>query len=248
MKNPFSLENKSILVTGASSGIGRSVAIECSQMGATVVLSGRNEERLAETYNSLKGDNHSVIIADIQQEDALDSIVKRVPVLNGIVHSAGIVKTMPFPFFSKQIMDDMFLINFFAPVFLTQKIIKNKKLGQRASIVFIASIDGLLTAHIGNAIYSSTKGALAAMSRNMAVDLAGKGIRVNNVLPGMIETPLIDSDAVSQEQRNKDKQLYPLKRYGKPEEVAYAVIYLLSDASSFTTGINLVVDGGFTIL
>jgi NAD(P)-dependent dehydrogenase (short-subunit alcohol dehydrogenase family) len=248
MKNPFSLENKTILVTGASSGIGRSVAVECSRMGAHVVLVGRNEDRLNETYNNLDGDNHFVIIADLQQHDALDSIVEQSPVLNGIVHSAGIVQAIPFQVISKEKMDAMFLTNFFAPVFLTQKIIRNKKLGKGTSIVFIASIDGPITAHIGNAIYSSTKDALAAIGRNMAVDLASKGIRVNNVLPGMIETPLINSDSVTQEQRDMDRQLYPLKRYGKPEEVAYAVIYLLSDASSFTTGANLVIDGGFTLL
>jgi NAD(P)-dependent dehydrogenase (short-subunit alcohol dehydrogenase family) len=248
MKNPFSLENKTILVTGASSGIGKAVAIECSRIGAQVVLIGRNENRLNETYQTLEGDNHSVIIADIQQKDTLDSIVEQVPVLNGIVHSAGIGKNIPFPFISKGIMDDMFLTNFFSPVFLTQMLLKGKKLGKKSSIVFISSIDGPITAHIGSTIYASTKGALAAMGRSMAVDLASKGIRVNNVLPGMIETPLIHNAHISQEQLDIDKKSYPLKRYGKPEEVAYAVIYLLSDASSFTTGTNLVVDGGFTLL
>jgi NAD(P)-dependent dehydrogenase (short-subunit alcohol dehydrogenase family) len=248
MANPFSLKNKNILVTGASSGIGRSVAIECSRLGAHIVLVGRNEERLSETYNELDGNNHSVIVADIQENNAPDYIVEKSPILNGIVHSAGVGKVSVFPFFSKERMDDMFSVNFFPPIFLTQTMIRKKKLGKDTSIVFISSIDGPVTMHIGNAIYGSAKSALAAMGRGMAVDLASRGIRVNNVLPGMIETPLIHSGAISQEQLDMDKQAYPLKRYGKPEEVAYAVIYLLSDASSFTTGINLIVDGGFTLL
>jgi NAD(P)-dependent dehydrogenase (short-subunit alcohol dehydrogenase family) len=250
MKNPFSLEEKTILVTGASSGIGRSVAVECSRMGATIVLVGRNEERLLETCNSLEGHGHSVIVGDIQRNDTLEKIVEQSPVLQGIVHSAGIDKVIPFLFTDKKTIDNIFGINFFAPIALTQMIIKSKKIRHGSSIVFISTIEGVITSHVGSGIYASSKAALTAMARNMAVELAAKRIRVNNVLPGRIETPIRKAELSPEtpEQVEKDKQLYPLKRYGSPEEAAYAVIYLLSDASSFTTGTNLVVDGGFTLL
>ncbi len=117
-----------------------------------------------------------------------------------------------------------------------------------SSIVFLSSIDGPVTAHIGNSMYAASKGAVSAMVKGMAVDLASKEIRVNALLPGMIETPLIHCGDITEEQLKEDKKLYPLRRYGKPEEIAYAAIYLLSNASSFTTGANLVIDGGFTLL
>ena len=141
----------------------------------------------------------------------------------------------------------MFDVNFFAPVELTRLLLKKKKINKGGSIVFLSSIDGTLNAHIGNSTYSATKGAIASIARGMAVELASKGIRVNCVIPGMTETPLIHSDSITQEQLDKDKKLYPLGRYGRPEEIAYGIIYLLSDASSFTTGAGLVIDGGFTL-
>ena len=178
----------------------------------------------------------------------MEELLNLLPELDGIVHVAGVGQSIPFPYISKEKLDSMFSVNFFAPVLLSQKMIKKRKLRKGASIVFISSIDGPVTAHIGNAIYSSTKAALTGMAKNMAVDLASKRIRVNCVLPGMVETPLIHQGSISEEQLDQDKLSYPLKRYARPEEVAYAVIYFLSDASSFTTGANLVVDGGFTLL
>jgi len=131
---------------------------------------------------------------------------------------------------------------------LSQMIIKTKKISKDASIVFISSIGGPITVNLGNSMYSASKGAITAMAKNMAVDLAPKKIRVNCILPAMVETPLIQPEALTQEQLDYDKNLYPLKRYGKPEEIAYAAIYFLSDASAWTTGTNLIIDGGTTII
>ena len=248
MYNPFSLENKTILVTGASSGIGRAIAIECSKMGATVIITGRNEERLNQTFEQLENNNHKKIVCDLNSEENIKELVNVMPVLNGIVHAAGIVKTLPFQFISSTELKNIFDVNFFAPALLSQMIIKSKKISKDASIVFISSIDGPATAHIGNSMYAASKGAVTAIAKNMAVDLAAKKIRVNCILPGMTETPLIHSEDITQEQLDMDVKLYPLKRYGKPEEIAYATVYFLSDASAWTTGANLIIDGGFTLL
>ena len=246
--NPYSLEGKTILVTGASSGIGKATAIECSKLGARVVITGRDEARLQQTLSSLEGEGHVVITADLGEDDGIRFLVERVPVLNGIVHAAGISDTVLFQFLKKERLENIFNINFFAPVVLSQSLLKKKLLQKGGSIVFLSSIDGPVTAHIGNSMYSATKGALSAMMQNMSIELASKGIRVNAVLPGMTETPLIHNDDITQEQLNKDMELYPLKRYADPREIAWAIIYLLSDASTFTIGASLVVDGGFTIL
>ena len=246
--NPYSLEGKTILVTGASSGIGKATAIECSKLGARVVITGRDEARLQQTLSSLEGEGHVVITADLGEDDGIRFLVERVPVLNGIVHAAGISDTVLFQFLKKERLENIFNINFFAPVVLSQFLLKKKSLQKGGSIVIVPSIDGPVTAHIGNSMYSATKGALSAMMQNMSIELASKGIRVNAVLPGMTETPLIHNDDITQEQLNKDMELYPLKRYADPREIAWAIIYLLSDASTFTIGASLVVDGGFTIL
>ena len=246
--NPYSLEGKTILVTGASSGIGKATAIECSKLGARVIITGRDEARLQQTLSSLEGEGHVVIAAGLGEDDGIRFLVERVPVLNGNVHAAGISDTVLFQFLQKERLENIFNINFFAPVVLSQLLLKKKLLRKGGSIVFLSSIDGPITAHIGNSMYSATKGALSAMMRNMSIELASKGIRVNAVLPGMTETPLIHNDDITQEQLNKDMELYPLKRYADPREIAWAIIYLLSDASTFTIGANLVVDGGFTVL
>ena len=248
MYNPFTLQDKTILVTGASSGIGKATAIECAKMGATVVITGRNEERLKDTYIQLEGKGHLMFVVDLIVENELNVLVEKLPVLNGIANVAGIVKTLPFPFVNKMELSNIFELNFFSPVILSQKIIKAKKIAKEASIVFVSSIDGPLIVHAGNSMYAASKAAISAIAKNMAIDLAPKKIRVNSILPGMTDTAMIHQENFSSEQKDADMKLYPLKRYGKPEEIAFGIIYLLSDASSWVTGTNLVIDGGFTLL
>jgi len=248
MYNPFSLAGKTILVTGASSGIGKAIAVECSKMGASVIITARNEERLSQTFELLEGSNHKKMVCDLFSEENINEFSEQLPSLNGIVHAAGIVKMVPFQFVSSKEIKNIFDINFFAPVLLSQLLIKEKKIVKGASIVFISSIEGPITAHMGNSMYSASKGAVTAMAKSMAVNLAPKKIRVNCILPGMIETPLIHDGVITQEQLDENIKLFPLKRYGRPEEISYAAVYLLSDASAWTTGANLIIDGGFTLL
>lgn len=249
MYNPFSLVNKTVLVTGASSGIGKAVAIECSKMGAHVIVTGRNAQRLDETFSLLQGDRHRKITCDFSNREEVRELSGKLPLLNGLVHSAGTVRAKPFPEVTQEDMHYVFDINFFAPALLSQTLLADHKLQENGSIVFLSSIDGPVVIHPYNSIYASTKGAINALARNMAVDLAGYKIRVNCVSPGMTETPMVDGyGKVSRSEMEKQMLQYPLKRFAEAEEIAHAVIYYLSDASSFTTGTNLIVDGGFSLL
>ena len=212
--NPFSLQEKTILITGASSGIGQAVAIECSKMGAKIVITGRNEERLNETYNRLEGEGHLKIVADLTKENDVNSLIDFLPLLDGIVHSAGIAMPLPFSFTTKEKIDTIFSINFASPAIISQQILKNRKLKIEASIVFISSISGVICTSTGGSLYSATKGAVNGLVKGMAVDLASKKIRVNCVNPGMIDTAIFESGVISQEQLEEDIKKYPLKRYG----------------------------------
>ena len=247
MYNPFSLVNKKILITGASSGIGKAVAIECSKMGADVVITGRNKTRLNETFSLLEGENNQQIIADLNESPEIQLLIEDLPNLDGIVHCAGISGHKPFPFLKKGDFNEMFNVNFFVPAQISIDLLKAKKINKGGSIVFITSISGILTSYYGGSLYSATKGALGGILKGMALDLSPKKIRVNGVMPAMVQTDIMNNGDVTVEQFDIDIKKYPLNRYGKPEEVAYAVIYLLSDASAWTTGSNILLDGGRTI-
>ncbi len=248
--NPFSLQGKRILVTGASSGIGRAIAIECSRMGASLVITGRNEARLAETLAEMGSpDAHLLLQADLSKEEDIASLVEAIPFkLDGVVQCAGFTIPTPFQFLSKEDMSSIMRVNFEAPVFLTQRLLKCKKMAKPASVVFVSSINGVCVSFVGGSIYAASKGAINGIVKTMALELAAKGIRVNCVNPGMVETNILSDGAITTEQMEEDTKRYPLKRYGRPHEIAHAVIYLLSDASSWVTGTNLVIDGGYTLL
>jgi NAD(P)-dependent dehydrogenase (short-subunit alcohol dehydrogenase family) len=245
--NPFSLSGKQILVTGASSGIGRAIAIECSKMGASVILTARNEARLQETLSEMNGEGHSIIVADLNNEEDRLRLVEHSPKLDGLVNCAGIVRTLLFPFIDSDSLAEVMNVNFVAPTLISVQLVRNKKMAKNSSIVFIGSISGTVCVWGGNSMYSASKGAINGIMKNMALDLAVKTIRVNSVNPGMIETAIFDGGAIDKEQLEEDRKSYPLKRYGKPEEVAYAVIYLLSDAAAWVTGTSLIIDGGYTL-
>lgn len=245
--NPFSLENKTILITGASSGIGKAAAVECSRLGARLVITGRNEDRLKETFGLLEGDGHKYIVADLTEEDDLIRLVDSVDNLEGLVNNAGIANTKPVVFIKQRDLEPVFKTNLYAPVFLTKYLLKNKKLKKGSSVVFTSSLAAFMN-DPGNSIYCMSKAGLSSFMRSCAVESADKGIRFNCVCPGMTETNLIRSNlSLSDEDLEKDMMRYPMKRYGKPEDIAYAIIYLLSDASSWVTGTSLIIDGGISL-
>ena len=241
--NPFSLEGKTILVTGASSGIGQATAIECSKMGANVVITGRNIERLQETYSQLEGEGHLQIDADLNDENDIIKLVDQCPVLNGLVNNAGRGKSKPVNFINMEDLQDVYQTNFFGVALLTKALLKKKKIAKGGSIVFTSSISSYMTAP-GLCIYASSKAAVLAYMRTCAIELGVKGIRSNAILPGMVETKLINSGTYTDEDKKNDLNLYPLGRYGSPEDIARAMVFLLSDASSWMTGTEMVIDGG----
>ena len=247
MYNPYSLEGKTILVTGASSGIGRASAIECSQLGAKVIITARNQERLSETFSMLQGEGHQVITCDLADENNINRLVEEVSEIHGLVNNAGFTKLLPVQFINGADLNSLLSINTVAPIILLQKLLKKKKIRRGTSVVFTSSMAGLGKSSVGNSMYAASKGAISAFIRCAAKELAPKGIRVNAVCPAMVDTGILDSGTITKEQLEADVKKYPLGRYGKPEDVAWAIIYLLSDASSWVTGDNLILDGGVSI-
>lgn len=248
--NPYNLEGKTILVTGASSGIGKSIAINASKLGATVIITARDKERLQQTFDLLEGQcdrGHQQIIADLTNEEQLNNLLSSVPTLNGLVLCAGKGLTLPIQFATRDKFDDIFNVNFFAPVELMRMLYKKKKLDKESSIVLLASLGGTQIFSGGNGIYGASKSALNAVMKFAAKEFASRKIRVNSICPGMVDTPLIHRGTISDEQLLEDQKRYPLGRYGQPEDVAFAAIYLLSDAASWMTGQSIVLDGGVSI-
>ncbi|MDY4789567.1 MAG: SDR family oxidoreductase [Bacteroidales bacterium] len=246
MISPFSLENKRILVTGASSGIGANIAIECSKMGANIIITGRNNKGLEDTFNKLKGESNKMIIADLKDSKDLENLVLEIDSLDGLVNNAGINKRVPCGFISEDDIDSVMGINFTSSVLLVKGLLSKRKIKKGSSIVFISSISVYRPA-IGNALYAASKAAIDSYMRVLAIELSKKKIRVNSIHPGMVWTPLVEKSQFDIEQYKENEKLYPLGRYGKPEDVAYAAIYLLSNASSWMTGTLLTLDGGISL-
>lgn len=245
--NPFSLVGKTVFVTGASSGIGRSIAIACSKMGAVVVAAGRNLERLNETLMNMEGEGHSIVNCDLTNYDAVKEKISDLPKLDGVVHCAGIGHRMPCKLLSEADVDSVMTINFKAQVLLQAELLQQKKINKNASIVLITSI-AADSSSIGNAIYSASKGALLSYANCLAEELAPKLVRVNCISPAMVWTGLGFQGGVGREDLIEDEKRYPLKRYGMPDDIANLAIYLLSDASSWMTGSNIKITGGITKL
>lgn len=248
MYNPFSLEGKTILVTGASSGIGRAVAIECSKMGAVVFLSARNDARLRETLDAMEGNGHQIIVADLTDEEAIKALVEQVPQLDGVVCAAGISMLKPIQVLSEKDIQTIFATNYSAPVLLTKTLVKKRKLNNEASLVYISSVSGNGNTATALSLYGSSKSALNSFAKYAALELSGKKIRCNTICPGRIETNLLQNQTMSAEDLEKDIAKYPLHRYGKPEEVAQTAVYLLSDATKWITGTSITIDGGRTLV
>lgn len=247
MYNPFNLEGKTILITGASSGIGRATAIECSKMGAKIIACGRNKERLENTLELLQGKDHKLFLGDLRDLNGIRSLVKNVTSIEGLVLAAGKGLTVPFLFSKPEMFNDVFANNFFSHAEILRLFAKKKILKPSASVVIIVSVGGTNIFVPGNVVYGTAKSALNSLVRFAAMELSNKRIRVNGISPGMTETPLIHEGVITEEQLEQDKERYPLKRYGQPEDIAKGAVYLLSDASSWVTGHTLVIDGGISI-
>jgi len=249
--NPFSLRNKTILITGASSGIGRQCAISCSQMGATVILLGRNEQRLLKTLKLLVNGKHLSYSLDLTEYEKIESVVsdavQNVGKISGFIHSAGIEKTLPLKMMKPEIYNEIFNVNVIAGFEIAKILSKKKYRAESASFVYISSIMSIVAnpALIG---YCASKGALNAGVKEMAIELARQNIRVNSICPAHLsdtEMSSFKNENISEKALNKLKELHPLG-LGSKIDVANASIFLLSDASRWVTGTNLIVDGGYS--
>ena len=241
--NPFTLENKVILVTGASSGIGRSIAIACSKMGALVIACGRNEQRLDDTLKMMVSGNHVKVICDLTDAKLLESMVATLPNLNGVVHCAGIGQRVLCRQLTSANVDDVMNNNFKAPIMLQSELLKQRKIEKASSIIFLASIASWLPS-VGNAVYSASKGAIISYAQCLSLELAPRQIRVNCISPGMVWTDFVRHGGITESQLKEDESKYPLGRYRIPEDIAYLAIYLLSDVSCWMTGTNVKISGG----
>lgn len=241
--NPFTLIGKTILVTGASSGIGQAIAIACSKMGGSIVLTGRNEERLQQTLFQMQSGNHMIITADLTKANEIASLVEQLPKLDGIVYSAGVGSRKVCKQLEREDVERVMNINFTSSVLLQAALLTSKKVNKGASIVFIAS-RAAVSPSIGNAIYSASKGAVISYAKCLGLELASRQIRVNCICPAMVWTDLILEGGISKEELEEEQLKYPLKRYGTPDDIANLSIYLLSDASSWMTGSCLDITGG----
>ncbi len=239
----FDLTGKTILITGASSGIGRQTAISVSEAGGQLFITGQNEERLNNTLSLLKGKNHVAIPTNLTDEENLDKLIDSLTKLNGVVHCAGVTAHMPAQFIRPKNIAALFDVNYNVPVLLNARLLKKKILQNASSIVFLSSIASKSPFFAGS-IYSSTKAALEAYSRILALELAPKKIRSNCILPAIVKTEMIEETekAISKESLDKMERMYPLG-FGEPVDVANAVIFFLSDASKWITGANLTLGG-----
>lgn len=240
--NPFSLEGKTIFITGASSGIGKATAIQCSKLGATIVATGRNPAKLDETMSLLNGEGHISIPLDLCKNDFSD-LIKFAPSLDGIVYCAGIGHRKPCKSLDATDIESVMAVNFNSAVLLQSALLTNRKINRGASIVFMSSRTAEIPT-LANSIYSASKGAIKSYAKCLALELAPQKIRVNCISPAMVWTNLITSSGADIEQLEKAQLEYPMKRYGQPEDIANLVIYLLSDASSWMTGSCIDITGG----
>ena len=247
MTNPFSLEGKTILVTGASSNIGRQIAVKCSEMGAKVIATARNEERLKETLGKMNGEGHQILPSDLSDSEQIPTLVEHLPELDGIVMCAAVFRTTPIRNNRRKYTEEMFKTNTFANIDLVQLLLKNRKIKDGGSILFISSV-AAYRPYAGNALYSATKGAINSFCQVLAIEQSNRKIRANCVSPGIIQSDMEVKDwAVTQEELDKEEARFPLG-FGHTEDIAYAAVYMMSDASKWVTGTNMIVDGGQSII
>lgn len=246
--NPYTLIGKTILITGASSGIGKSTAIEASKLGAHLIITGRNKERLNRTFKALEKGNHQMFLGDLSKTVQIEKLMSTLPKIDGLSHNIGLNKTLPVLYYKEKDIMDLLRINTIIPMLLTRSLLKHKKVKLGGSLVYTSSISGLTKNEKGSGLYASSKAALTSFVKTLAYELAVKKTRVNSVHPGMVMTPMIEREEFSDEQRSNYLNKYPLMRYGEPREIALAIIYLLSDASQWVTGTSLLIDGGTSLI
>jgi NAD(P)-dependent dehydrogenase (short-subunit alcohol dehydrogenase family) len=248
-ESAFSLKNSKILITGASSGIGREIAIIAAKHGAIIYAVGRNQKKLNLLKDIIGNKNCKTFSVDLTDKDNVTKLIEAIDSIDGLVNCAGLIKMSPYKFITQNSFSETFDINVKAPVFLTTMLLKRRKINNSSSIVFISSINGSCIGAKGFTLYSTSKGAISGLVKSLAADLSKLKIRVNEIAPGMIITDGINSieENISTSSIQEDMNKYPLGGYGYPDDVANGCVYLLSKASKWVTGTKLIIDGGFTL-
>ena len=251
MVNPLDMRGRTVLVTGASSGIGRETAILLSELDARVVLVARNRERLEETLGRMSGEGHRIEPFDLNETDAIPDWIKRITTetgpLGGLVHSAGVVTTIPVQAASTARIESLMRTNVTSAIMLVKAFRRSGCALRGSGIVLLSSIMGIVGAP-GISIYSASKAALVGFSRSAALELAASGLRINCVAPAVVETEMARRESEmtqTQEQHEAMERMHPLG-FGRPRDVAHAVAFLLADTGRWITGTTLVVDGGYS--
>jgi NAD(P)-dependent dehydrogenase (short-subunit alcohol dehydrogenase family) len=243
----FDLKGKTFLVTGASSGIGYEVCKTIALMNGNFIAVARREELLKELINHYGSTGSSYLVADLCINEDIAQISNSIDKIDGVIHCAGIVKLMPLKFYNEQLMEDIRKVNYDSILKLMSTLVKNKRLNRRSSIVLVSSVSAVLGMK-GNGIYAGLKAALIGISKSWANELANTKTRVNCVAPGMVKT-IITEETIKQlsaEIVAEDEKKYPFG-YGYPEDVAYPIVFLLSDASKWITGQTIILDGGLSM-
>jgi NAD(P)-dependent dehydrogenase (short-subunit alcohol dehydrogenase family) len=243
MNNLFDIKNKNILITGASSGIGREIAINLNTLGANVIITGRNDQRLNETKDYLVYSPIESYSCDLSKEDEIKKLVTSLPQLDGVVFCAGVVEYYPIKFINTEKINNIFSVNLNSQILLTQQLIKNKKLKPNGSLVYISSIASKIGV-TGTALYAASKAGLNGFVKVTASELSGQKIRANSICPGIIQTPMTEKAQNVNDDLGKD---YPLG-LGETIDVVGPCIFLLSNASKWITGTEIILDGGLTLI
>ncbi|MGZ4035228.1 MAG: SDR family NAD(P)-dependent oxidoreductase [Bacteroidia bacterium] len=240
------LKDKNILITGASSGIGRAAAVLCDQLGANIIISGRNSEELASTKSLLKNKTKD-IIADLANEDEINMLISALPSIDGFVHCAGIINPLPVKYLKSKHIEDLFKINFSSAVLISSELLRTKKLNTDSSVVFISSVSSDHP-YTGGALYTSSKAALEAFARGFALEASSKKIRVNTIAPALVKTKILEQseEIYSKEEIQEIENRYPLG-IGEPLDVANTIAFLLSASSKWITGTIIKMDGGLLL-
>jgi NAD(P)-dependent dehydrogenase (short-subunit alcohol dehydrogenase family) len=248
--NPFSLVGKTILVTGASSGIGRSCAVEFSKLGARLILVARRDAQLRETLRMMAGDGHHIEPYDLTSGEEIvpwmKALAAKSGLLDGLVHAAGISTTLPVRATSQDTFRNIISVNLESAFFLCKAFRQRGVCNHTGSVALIGSVMSLV-GQPGLTAYCASKGALVTMAKSLSLELAAERIRVNVIAPGYIHTPMMEvvENSLPEKAMKSLRANHPLGT-GRPEDVAYAAAFLVSEAGRWITGTTLVVDGGYT--